>query len=246
MSPARASENGGKRGESLALALAVQALGVVVHDKQDAPVGRERQAGDDRRGAAARPASAVHHESAVLKQARAQSRAGAALQQGGVGVRVERQIFQPPQRRRDGQRQLSAGTKSGMRGDRLVNGEMMGRTRRQGRLGFSQKASRAFGFGAFHESLVGPLQREPCPWAADRQTKSAKIAAEAAVHVEKAQVQARRGRDANFVDARLGRHDAPFRSSKTSKREFAARLGVASPYITRWRRLVATATPLRE
>jgi hypothetical protein len=181
----------------------MRALDARVQHEENAPIAREVYPRHHGRRFRAWPSACVDGQAAALEQSDADARTRAAIEQAGVRPRVERQLRQPSKCRRDRQRQLGPGPKSGVGGNGARNNELP-----------SQIEAKAFGDPArdiraplalraenFKASRFVKLNAslERVDGEADRSKPAAKISRE----IEKTQVQSRRRRDLNALQTRL-------------------------------------------
>ena len=110
--------------ERLAFRRAMGAFDARVQDQKDAPVAGKVHMRHDRRGRGHRPSAGVDGQAAALEQRDAHARARPTIEQARILARVERQMRKLAERRRDGERELSPGAKSGVRGNCARDGEL--------------------------------------------------------------------------------------------------------------------------
>src|ERR1700727_362751 len=105
----------GQRGKCLSFRFTMGALDARVQDQKNAPIPWEVHPCDHRRDLGDRSPASVNGQAAALEQGNTHARTRTAIEQARILPRVERQSGQPTKRRRDRQRQLSPGPKSGVR-----------------------------------------------------------------------------------------------------------------------------------
>src|SRR3984957_1961234 len=184
-------------GKRLSFLFTMGALEARVQDQKNAPIPREVHPCDQRRNLGVRPPASVNGQAAALEQCDTHARTRAAIEQARILPRVERQSGQPAKRRRDRQRQLSPGSKSGVRGNRVrdneplsgIEAKAIGDTARDmgtslALLAQNFKAWRVAKINAGFERVDGE---------ANRSKSATKVSSE----IKKTQMQSRRRRDLN-------------------------------------------------
>src|SRR5262249_20512725 len=141
--------------EGLTLGRAMHALAPVVEDEQHPPARRKFQARHDRRHPVAVVATAVHHEPALLENADADARPGAAIEQRRIVARVERVAVESPQGCRDSERQLRARSEPRMGRYGVVDDEIMAIGNSEMAAHSGQVAGHPLGLAALDAALAG-------------------------------------------------------------------------------------------
>src|SRR5262249_28602836 len=144
-----------------------------------------------RRGAMA----AVDHEPAALEQADADARARSAPQPRRVAPRIERQSMQATQSSRDAERELRARAETGVGRDGFLNRNTVGTIEIERALQRFDVMAHALGVGSDDLGAPREADAQSRARAADGEAQTAEAAAEAAVEIEKAEMQARRRAD---------------------------------------------------
>src|ERR1700733_1671000 len=173
-----------------------------VQDQENAPIAGKAHPRDHRWDLRHGPPASVDRQAAALEQCDAHARTRAAIEQTRILPRVERQFGQPAKRRRDRQRKLSPGPKSGVRGDRIGDSELLS--------GIEAKA-----FGDAAHDMRAPLALLAQKFKAwrfakldagfervDGETNRSEPAAKISGEIEKTQMQARRRRHLNAFQLR--------------------------------------------
>jgi hypothetical protein len=226
----RIGRHGRQAGERLLFRFAVRALDARVEYEKNPPVRREIDMRDDWRDFGVRAPSGVDHQAAALEQGGAGAGSRAALEQARVALRIERKSGQPAKRRSDRYRELRSRPEACMLGDGAGDDEPLVRveTKTLGDLARQARRPLAFFAQCFEAHGVAKLNaRLEC---IDGEPDRTESAAEVAIEIEKAQMQARSRGNPNAFQLRGLTRD---RSPALAWRELMATLRNFAPFAKR-------------
>ena len=171
----------------------MQALHPRIEHQQDSPGSGKFEPRDDRRRHGRGRPPAVDDDAAAFEEADADAGALAAVKRQRVARHVGRQALKMAQRAGEGERQLRAGAKPDVIGDRLVNGDAIGGGQVEALRQHVEIGGRAQRLDALHEGLRRRRDGEARDGMVDRKPDAAEAPAKSAVEVEKAEVKPGRG-----------------------------------------------------
>jgi len=169
--------------------MTVQALTITVQQDDQAPILRysetRHHGGHLGRGTPAR----IHHQTALLEDSDADTRARAPAQEAGQFGRAQPQPMEPRQPQRDRQRQLRAGAQAGMTGNGRDDVDVSRQRFTHGGGKGLRHPESPVGLGTGNAQGIGRLNQQPGDNLVDAQSDAAKAAPQAPAHVEKPHVQ---------------------------------------------------------